>query len=365
MQNNNFTRTIFKSEAIKSASNLPPIRRRLISLFSVILMILTVFSFDVDALLLPPQNNDYTSAETIVNLYAPNNGVEYSIIGCKELKSPSEGDYAYTLYGLEPYGYVILLNDGLRLMEASYEQGIYSPIDISSEKDYYYVGPWSFLEQDGDQLVDLETGNAVPLDSFEELKISESRARSYEENNLLLLENIGGSATSISPATSIGQPPLDFHHVDSSRGTDYFDELSYFGDNQKGTCTVLATSILLSYYDIMASDSYVPDHLEAGPGTEDLLHLHLNQLVYGTQVPNSNNAGRFIREIVDEINTYLDGRSISANFESYNIYIDTDSLTNKVITKIRDEAIPVVLSVGIVASMEEANDYNVLGRRFN
>ena len=91
MQKINFTRTMFKSEAIKCASNHPPMYRRLISIFSVVLLVLTLFSFDVDAILLLPQNNDYTSVETIVNLYAPNNGVEYSIAGSKELKSPSYG----------------------------------------------------------------------------------------------------------------------------------------------------------------------------------------------------------------------------------------------------------------------------------
>lgn len=364
MRKRDFTSSKLNSQTVGNFPHLTLQCRRVVSVIALFFFLTSVFSLDINALIGAEHINE-NDAEIVVDLYAPDNGVEYSIVSQKELLSPSVGDYAYTLYSLDPYGYIILLNESLGLMEASYDYGVECPIDINSNDDYFYVSPWSFVIKDDEKLINAISGDTVSSDLFDQLQSLESNARNYENNkNRLFNGSIQTNSNLVSPATSIYVEILESYHVDALRGTDYFDNLTDFGTNTQGTCTVLATSILLGYYDIIASDSYVASEFEQGDGTSDAFHRHLNEYVYGTQVPSTSQAPVYIRNIVDDINRYLDSRSIYANFNSMNIIVDTDSLTNTVISKVRDEEIPVILSVETLRGAEWNHTVVVYGVKY-
>lgn len=125
--------------------------------------------------------------------------------------------------------------------------------------------------------------------------------------------------------------------------------LSEFGTNTNGTCTVLATAILLGFYDYFYSDEYVDELYEDGAGTNQAFHHLLNVYVYGNATPS--NGGIYIRNAASKINTYLDNRSVEANFEyAYHLLV-TANLTNSIINKIRAGK-PVVASMETIRGAE-------------
>lgn len=121
---------------------------------------------------------------------------------------------------------------------------------------------------------------------------------------------------------------------------DYFRFLEKFGENESGTCTVLAAAILLGYYDNYVDEDFVPMQYEDGNGTTEAFHQLLNLYVYGT----SPLGGILIRDAVPDINAYLTNQMVLATMVSE--YTSQTSAINSMINNLASGA-PVIASMGI------------------
>ena len=273
-------------------------RNRTLCLLLAVCMLLTpMWALRADATLGLASNANIAQAEQVINFYATQYNTTYTIRDSMVLKSLSGGDDAYTLYTLDPYGYAILLSETNSLMEACYVKDSSPPIPVTSPEPIYYGGPNEFFVKAGDDFRQILENYTI---SFTDADLAKSPEASVRSNELALAKQDAEHSTrSGSPVT---------HSVSPS----YFSSLSQFGKNEHGTCTVLATAILLGYYDFWFSENYVTNMYEDGIGTNQAFHHLLNMYVYGTATPSDG--GIKIRDAAGSINRYLDDKGITANF---------------------------------------------------
>ncbi len=88
-----------------------------------------------------PSLVDYSLAESVINVYSVHEETVYTVKKSVPLKSFSTNNYEYTLYELQPYGYAILLNETMDLMEACYEPNSSSPFAEEKGNVFFYAGP--------------------------------------------------------------------------------------------------------------------------------------------------------------------------------------------------------------------------------
>lgn len=291
MKRNNSQFTNLSCKNHRSIHNLSS--KYIVSIFVAVCILLSNFAvIDASALFQLTPVDTYSEAEAVINQYAPDNTVTYTISGYKMLRSPSGGDLAYTVYALEPYGYAIILNDGYDLMEANYSVGSSSPIDITSPLDYYYGGPDVYYTACDNKYINVVSGNSIVDNDISKIAETENHVRS---TSALITGNSLNNSRSTTATTS--------YFVEQT----YFANLNNYGENENGTCTVVASCILLRFYDYFMFDSYVASNYEMGTGTSNEFHELMNDYVYGT----APEGGIRIRNASVGINSYLDARSIN------------------------------------------------------
>ncbi len=242
-----------------------------------------------------------------INFHSTNKDIQYSIVSQKSLRSISTHEYEYTLYQLSPYGYAVLLNSTGGLMEANYSEGVISPIPMTGATEYYYCGPLTFCVSLDGAYYEIKSGKQLSMENIEGAAQAESIAKNYEAQASIIKE------TSKSPLTRSVDSTISY-----SAQYAYFMNLYNHGENTDGTCTVLALSILLGFYDVYIDNDFVPDEYRDGAGTNDAFHQHLIQYVYG----NDEIEGVLIPEANLGINDYLKTRSLCAKAKTTAITSD-------------------------------------------
>lgn len=310
--------------------------RGLCLLLAVCMLLSPMWVLRADATLGLASNANIMQAEQVINFYASQYNTTYTIRDSMALKSLSGGDDAYTLYTLDPYGYAILLSETNSLMEACFVKDSSSPIDVTSRQPVYYGGPNDFFIKSGDSFSHINENYSIVLTDIDLAKSPEAVVRSAE-----LAYASQPEERSLRSGTQVTQ----------SVSPSYFSNLSQFGSNTNGTCTVLATSILLRYYDFWFSENYVASMYHNGPGATQAFHELLNIYVYGTTTPS--NGAKYIRNVAGPINNYLDNNGVTSVFDYDYFLLNTAGLTNAIISKLQAKK-------PVVASMEKLRgaEYN-------
>ena len=302
----------------------------MLRILSVILSLTLILGIPVEAL---SASSDKIQPIDVINQYRTNQDVEYSIANKKTLKSISSDSYEYTLYELLPYGYAILFNETNSLMEACYSENANAPIDIDNEDDYYYGGPSIYCQKNSIGYLNAFNRQYLDQITLTEIIQNEINAQAYEiekANNIEATANTITNVRSIASVAAVQNYSVEYN---------YFSNLTDYGTNTQGSCTIIAIAMLLGYYDNFANDKFVNSQYESGSGTNESFHQLLNRYVYG----GTSVGGIFIHEASLGIYNYLDSCGISCRLRS--TYSSQADAINKAISKLR-EGHPVVASMG-------------------
>lgn len=296
---------------------------------------------------------NYSLVERIINAYSVHEETIYAIKRSVLLKSFATNAYDYTLYELEPYGYAILFDETMDLMEACYEPGSASPFGEEDGKVVFYAGPGNYYALDGALIKNTMNGEALDYETMLCLAAVDAEAQSCSRESLVVLSDPRTS----SPQTSI--VPSD-GLVKVYAGKSYFENLNKgkYGKNENGTCTVIAVQMLLGYYDNYICDQYVAAAYESGSGTSEAFHQLLNGYVYGDQPQG----GIFIHDAAVGINTYLSSRKITARLNS--VYSTADAARERVFSLIKSGQ-PAAASMSRSLGGEANHSVLVYGIQYN
>lgn len=274
------------------------------------------------------------SPEAVINMYRTCEDVEYSISKQYTLFSFS-GTPDYTLYILNPYGYAILLNETNGLLEACYLDDADLCINVEDNRKYYYGGPGVYCTYEKGAFINHFDDSVISDVAVAELVAVEQNVKAYEINKAQALE------TAVSVNNERGNSTRATHTFRVEYN--YFSNLSDYGINNDGTCTVIATQMLLGYYDYFRNDAFVPSNYEQNNGTSEAFHQHLNDYVYGDESPGPI----YIHDAAPGINDYLQDQGLLCSL------VSEDSSQNAAISQIIES-----LQNGepVVASMSKSYD---------
>lgn len=256
--------------------------------------------------------SDNNSINDIINRYSTND-VVFEVTSQRSLYSFAN-QVEYTLYELSPYGYAILLNESLSLMEACYAIDSTSPINISSDEVIYYGGPGVYCKYENNQYYNYATNKYLSESESIAVASIEFKARSVQ------LQAMNTLTTRAKP----GLPTLP-NYIEATVGRNYFANLSDYGHNANGTCTVIAAQMLLNYYDNYSNDAFISTQYEQGNGSSEAFHQLLNNYVYGT----GTQGGIFIRNAKQGINDYLIDQGVHYGLVS--MHSSQTNVINKII----------------------------------
>ena len=275
----------------------------------------------------------YQTAEEVINKYKTEN-TQFSVIDTTPLYDLN-GQTKFTLYELSPYGYAILLNSTNALMEACYAISDNGNLLTNEDSAIIYCGPNQYLINNNNDYYNLISGDILSQENINKLSIAVNSVVSNQEN--YFLENI--SMNTVSP--NVITPPGAFGEtVTHTVAYDYFSNLTQYGTNVNGTCTVVAISMLLGYYDNYVNDNYVRTVFEDGVGTTEVFHQLLNNYIYDSP---SEQGGIFIHDACAGTNEYLESEKFHSTLVSvnYSQYAAINAIINQL-----DAGYPVVASMG-------------------
>lgn len=285
-----------------------------------------MFSLLLDVFALSSVATDIQSAEQVINLYSTNQEIKYSISSQKTILGIS-GNSTYTIYKLKPFGFAILLDETNGLMEACYAENAIVPIDMKSDAQYYYGGPGVYCIRQNGSFLNTFDGEFL---SFDDVYYCGQLERSASQYELRKSGKIDSKAK-----FTMTRSDFSTHTV----ANNYFAFLDEYGENEHGTCTVIAAAMLLGYYDNFIDENFVPTQYEEGNGTSEAFHQLLNGYVYGT----SALGGIFIHEALPGINAYLTDQTVWARMVSDNS--SQTSIINNIIDNLAGGD-PVIASMG-------------------
>lgn len=293
---------------------------RIFRLCAIPLLLLLLVSPTVSVLSAATAPTAFLQAETVINARSTDKNVSFTVASSVRLKSFATGDFEYTMYTLFPYGYAILYDETAELMEAVFTADAVAPYPVLYGKTFYYSGPGNYVVLENGvyrSLLTEQTLQATNIQAFAALE--------YEVQSTAV-KHCQTSAALQTLAVS----PRYGGSIAVSAGWDYFSNLSDFGLNTEGTCTVLAAAILFGYFDEYVNDAFVPSAYEQGNGTSEAFHQHLNDLVYGSNAQG----GIFIRDALNALNQYLSSRGVSERLQSEHSF--NYNARYKIITELSD-----------------------------
>lgn len=280
-------------------------------LLCVVLVFVLMASFSLHLNALPVLEStdsisffDSETASILINLYADSD-TNFSISNTRPLKD-SDGDNAYTVVELSPYGYAIFNNSNTLLVEACFQEGVTSPIPMNNNVNYYYVGPSSFAIKQGVNFVSADDGTLISTQSIQAVSEFEERISVINAQQL--------NANSLQPQVAV--PPIS-QPITKSVAPSYFSNLNAFGDNILGTCTVISAAMLFGYYEHNIHNGYIADNYTtsasymSSAGTTEAFHQLLCDYVYTDQEPGGIDPNRATLRL----NAYLQSRSLPVSFE--------------------------------------------------
>ena len=243
--------------------------------------------------------------EETVNLLLSSDDQTYYTVDSQILLMSFVNDLPlYTLYRFSPSGYAVFLNETMSFLEGSLEDN--EIVDgISENSICYYGGPCNYYIRNGIKFVSLETGNVLSTQDKAEIAVIESNVHQIERNNA------ANRSYCLSDEDIVDRgiiSPL----IEYSVAPNYFSNLTDFGNNTLGTCTVISECILLGYYDVYVDDDYVDSIYRSGNGTNDAFHLYMNGLIYGSGTPGAI----YIHNTCSAVNNYLSNQGLSTHLYS-------------------------------------------------
>ena len=263
---------------------------------AVSLLIVTVMLVAIIAPAYASTGNDFTwIAEYAMSIL--NNEIQYSVKAVRNVKS-SLDENIYMFVAFSPYGYAIY-NANTGGFEEIAPYAAEMPYNLETEHDLYYLGPNNYYFASDNYLINTSSGCGI---ASADLEIFQSAQRAKEAQEAAVRGESSGSST-----CAIYEPvPLvrSFdHYIEESN---YFTSLlaDDFGNNTLGTCTIIATAILLGYYDVYVDDKFVDDLYRSGYGTTEDFH----QLMRGFICPNGTSAG--IQDAASGLMRYLASKNI-------------------------------------------------------
>ncbi len=273
-------------------------------------------------------------AQSVINRHNPDDDVNYTIVSQRALVDFDGAEYTY--YKLAPSGYVILFDETNSLMEGCYDYELYPVAKYSSEV-LYYGGPGVLCAQEDNQFVNIINGSICDASAVYEIKNVQASVKN-ESIQALKNKNLQIGIQNSSIPTSLQNETT----VEYSAGEEYFSELTDFGSNRKGTCTVLAAAILLGYYEEVEGDEFNgyagTNHVTSNGGTTELFHQYLNNYVYGFEPQG----GIFMADASIGFNHYLADQGLSKSFEVFS----TKSIAIQKVEETLSGGSPIAVSIG-------------------
>lgn len=263
-------------------------------------LLILVFSFSyITAIAGPVQPSiNLQEAEAVINTFSRKT-ITYSIEDVKCLKSVSDNvGYKYVLYELKPYGYAILTTDNIP-MQICYEESVIPPIAMDDGNTYYYTCPGFAVENSG-ILINCETRQEISQEKIDSAKSVERKVNSQIKER----EEMRGSLA----ATSV-----EAYEVPNA---EYFENLFDYGTNSTGnSCTAVAATMILGYYDKYVNDNYVASGYSqttsgGSTGTSEAFHSLLCSYIWG----NNPIQQITLTSAVAGLNNYLNDQSFSNYF---------------------------------------------------
>lgn len=264
------------------------------------------------------------SPAEVINAYS-NADFEYTIDGQLEMSSLS-GSSNYTLFKLLPYGYAVLFNNSI-LVEACYSENSVVPIDILSTNTIYYGGPGIYCTK----IDDLYYNNLLGSYYSDNEIVQLSNQEAYIQNALSLNSTVKTSNL-VRTGRSSGE------YTTTSVAYNYFSNMLAYGTNENGTCTVIASQILINYYDDYVNDNFIVGDYDIDGGSTEDFHQLLNSFVYGS----GQQKGIKIRNAKEGINRYLHSRGVDLIMQS--TYGSTSIVVNQIISTLQSGK-PVIASL--------------------
>lgn len=215
---------------------------RIFRLCAIPLLLLLLVSPTVSVLSAATAPTAFLQAETVINARSTDKNVSFTVASSVRLKSFATGDFEYTMYTLFPYGYAILYDETAELMEAVFTADAVAPYPVLYGKTFYYSGPGNYVVLENGvyrSLLTEQTLQATNIQAFAALE--------YEVQSTAV-KHCQTSAALQTLAVS----PRYGGSIAVSAGWDYFSNLSDFGLNTEGTCTVLRPRF---YSDILTNMS--------------------------------------------------------------------------------------------------------------
>lgn len=230
--------------------------------------------------------------------------VNFSLRSLRQLKNTQSQD-AYTLLELNPYGYAVILNGNGMLLEACLTEDSVLPFTAGDETEYRYIGPSQFAYETTLGLVSEQDDTLLTIESLQSIG-------RFEENLQTILS--ASSVAGIAEQSVAPNVPVYQSYIKTVGGT-YFPSLNNLGDNQHGTCVVIAATMLFGYYDANVHPAYVDSmYTVAGTatssaGTTEAFHQLMCNYVYGHSITGGSN-GTSIGVALTGFNNYLGDRSL-------------------------------------------------------
>ena len=250
------------------------------------------------------------------------NGAKYSVTDERILKD-SHGENKYVCYKLSPYGYAIYNIETDSFEEISpYSTSL--PYLFDENMVCYYWGPNNYYYLVNNHYVHTQTGQVITEETVVSLVENEVQKEMYEHQIAYQTDDVATCA--IDGPIVIPDTSYYTHYITNKR---YFTTLlgNDFGYNQNDTCLMVATAILLGYYDVYVNDSFVADLFRSGNGTTESFHQYF--------IDNTGNAhGCGMQDGMIAINNYL-ARRPSTGYTAYSVIGDHSLVYVKVASQIK------------------------------
>lgn len=295
-------------------------------------------------------------------------------------------DYIYVEFA--GGGYAVLYRDTYELLELSYTGTPYSGVD--SEKKYY-CGPSNYYTKNSTGFRNLITDEVVPISESEAFDNAvairrhfgsvESAYSLHDESTSTLY------STSVTETNSVSVQSVPSYNglitgLDLEDGT-YIENYQFFlsspfiGANTEGTCSSVATQLLLNYHNYFTDrriidDDYLFEDLdddneeitERNPNTcrdPCLMNSYTlgstdafyNSIVSGIEPEHTGANGD---DIVAFVKNYLNGRGLSNSFTVQSLSSTTGAIHTSRITNEINANLPVIVSLRGSLGGTEARD---------
>lgn len=238
----------------------------------------------------------------------------------EELKD-IDGNPLYLLVTFKTEGYAVLIN-GCNYSVEYTEKGQNPYVRVVGEK--YYLGPLQYFYNEGGSLHNVITKEIITDDDMWlgnsiKAKVLEIKNKSQETGDV----SSNFESKQANPYEEILVP--------------YVDEIEnmYFGDNvgtdinPHGTCGILASSMMLTYYDRFIKNNFLPKNLELVKHYDDTLH---EELINNYQV-GATLGGSFPSDDAQLLSLYIgqNGYIRNGGYQANSSLISTQGLIQSII----------------------------------